>query len=99
MGLDLGLQRRASYFAAYWANDVDAQAVAVQRARTLGFAPWGNVGPGGNSSDADVIVGAMQGAGWQTPSDAPYAGSGSSSFGAEQQFLAAVGFFYDKARN
>jgi len=99
VGLDLGLQRRASYFAAYWANDVDAQAVAVQRARTLGFAPWGNVGPGGNSSDANGIVGAMRGAGWQTPTDAPYAGSGSSSFGSEQQFLAAVGFFYDKARN
>ncbi len=99
VGLELGLQLRASYFAAYWANDVDAQAASVEPARELGFAPWGNVGPGGNVADADVIVSAMRGAGWQTPTDAPYAGSGSASFGSEQQFLAAVGFFYDKGRN
>ena len=99
VGLELGLQRRAGYFAAYWANDVDAQAATAQPARALGFAPWGNVGPGGDAPDASAIVAAMQGAGWQTPPDSPYSGSGSTSFGSEQQFLAAVGFFFDKARN
>lgn len=97
-GLKLGFHTRQSYFAAYWANDVNFQDTPGETAAQLGFAPWGNAGPGGDQPDADAIVSAMASAGYQLPSDAPYSGSGSDTHGSSQQFLAAVSFFADKAR-
>ena len=38
-GLALGLDLRQSYFAAYWANDVNASATPARTAAELGFAP------------------------------------------------------------
>ena len=31
-----------------WANDVNARATPTTSTTELGFAPWGNAGPGGN---------------------------------------------------
>ncbi len=97
-GLELGFHLRQSYFAAFWANDVNASDVPGQDAAQLGFAPWGNAGPGGDFPDANAIVSGMQGAGYRLPGDAPYSGPGSSQHGSTDQFLAAVGFFAGKSR-
>lgn len=97
-GLQLGLDLRQSYFAAYWANDVNAQATPVANAATLGFAPWGNAGPGGDFVDANAIVAGMQAAGYRLPADAPYSGTGSGTHGSQDQFLAAIAFFNGKSR-
>jgi hypothetical protein len=97
-GLALGLDLRQSYFAAYWANDVNAAANPTQTAAQLGFAPWGNVGPGGDFSDANTIVNGMQAAGYRLPADAPYSGPGANTHGSTEQFLAAVQFFDGKSR-
>src|SRR5262249_34446838 len=45
--LELGFRLRQSYFAAYWANDVNAVDAPAKSAAALGFAPHGQVGPGG----------------------------------------------------
>ncbi len=97
-GLQLGLNLRQSYFAAYWANDVNAQATPTANAAALGFAPWGNAGPGGDFVDANAIVAGMQSAGYRLPADAPYSGPGASIHGDQQQFLAAIDFFDGKSR-
>ncbi len=97
-GLQLGLDLRQSYFAAYWANDVNAQATPTQTAAQLGFAPWGNAGPGGDFPDANAIVSGMQSAGYRLPADAPYSGPGASTHGDPQQFMAALQFFSGKSR-
>jgi len=97
-GLQLGLSLRQSYFAAYWANDVNAQAAPTANAASLGFAPWGNAGPGGDFVDANAIVAGMVGAGYRLPADAPYSGPGASTHGDPQQFLAAIAFFNGKSR-
>jgi hypothetical protein len=97
-GLQLGFALRQSYFAAYWANDVNASGTPSKTAAQLGFAPWGNVGPGGQIALANVIVNGMKAAGYRLPADAPYSGAGSTTHGSTQQFLAAMAFFGGKAR-
>lgn len=97
-GLELGFHTRPSYFAAYWANDVNNRDTPSLTAAQLGFTPSGNAGPGGDLPDAQAIVDGMRNAGWDLPRDAPYSGSGSTSHGSSDQFLAAVDFFADKAR-
>ncbi len=97
-GLQLAFDERPSWFAAYWANDVNAQDTPTIHADQLGFAPWGNVGPGGDWPDADAIVDGMRAAGWQLPADAPYSGPGSDTHGSTDQFLEAVDFFAGKER-
>jgi hypothetical protein len=97
-GLELGLQLRASYFAAYWANDVNAAAAPAQGADALGFAPYGNAGPGGDHADAEAIVSAMAAAGYRTPAPAPYDGPGADVHGDPDQFIAAVQWFAGKTR-
>ncbi len=97
-GLQLGFDLRQSYFAAFWANDVNAQSIPSQTAAELGFAPWGNAGPGGDYPDANAIVAGMQSAGYRLPTDAPYSGTGAGTHGSTEQFLAAVGFFNGKSR-
>ncbi len=97
-GLELGFSLRQSYFAAFWANDVNAQASPVHTADQLGFAPWGNAGPGGDFEDANAIVGAMNDAGYRLEADSPYTGPGASQHGSTQQFMAALGFFAGKSR-
>ncbi len=97
-GLLLGLDLRQSYFAAYWANDVNASASPKLDASELGFAPWGNSGPGGNFTAADAIVDGMSLAGYRLPADAPYSGAGSSVHGSPEQFIEALQFFDGKSR-
>ena len=97
-GLSLGLDLRQSYFAAYWANDVTASASPSQDAASLGFAPWGNAGPGGNFTDANAIVNGMSTAGYRLPADAPYSGAGASTHGSPEQFISAMEFFNGKSR-
>jgi hypothetical protein len=97
-GLSLGLSLRQSYFAAYWANDVNASATPSKTAAQLGFAPWGNAGPGGALAAATAIVNGMKSAGYRLPTDAPYSGSGSTQHGNPQQFIAALRFFVGKSR-
>jgi hypothetical protein len=97
-GLLLGFQLRQSYFAAYWANDVNASATPAKSAAQLGFAPWGNAGPGGQFTAANAIVAGMKSKGYRLPSDAPYSGTGASQHGSTQQFMAALTFFGGKSR-
>lgn len=97
-GLELAFDVAPTYFAAYWANDVNARATPSVDAAALGFVPWGNAGPGGDQPDADAIVEGMRWAGWSLPADAPYSGAGADTHGSPEQFLAAVDFFADKAR-
>ncbi len=97
-GLQLGLNLRQSYFAAYWANDVNASATPARKAAQLGFKPWGNAGPGGQYTLANSIVAGMKAAGYRLPAQAPYAGAGAGQHGSTQQFLAAVKFFVGKSR-
>lgn len=97
-GLKLGLQLRQSYFAAYWANDVNASATPVKSAAQLGFSPWGNAGPGGQFTAANAIVAGMKSKGYRLPPDAPYSGPGASQHGNTQQFMAALKFFGGKSR-
>ena len=97
-GLQLGFHLRESYFAAYWVNDVNASDAPGQTAAQIGFAPWGQVGPGGDFTDASTIVSAMQAAGYRLPNPAPYAGAGAGTHGDPNQFIAAVSFFPGKTR-
>ncbi len=97
-GLQLGFHLRESYFAAYWVNDINASDSPAQTAAQLGFAPWGQVGPGGDFTDANSVVAAMQSANYRLPSPAPYAGAGAGTHGDPNQFIAAVSFFPGKTR-
>lgn len=97
-GLEFAFDVSPTYFAAYWANDVNARSTPSLTTAQLGFEPWGNAGPGGDEADANAIVDGMRTAGWQLPADAPYSGAGSDTHGSSQQFLAAVEFFADKKR-
>lgn len=97
-GLQLGLSLRQSYFAAYWVNDLNASATPKQNAAALGFAPWGNVGPGGDLADANAVIAAMKAAGYRLPTPAPYDGPGSTQHGSTQQFIAALTFYNGKSR-
>ena len=97
-GLQLGLVLRQSYFAAYWANDVNASGAPMFDAAQLGFQPYGNAGPGGDFVDANAIVSAMQAANYRTPPPAPYDGPGSNMHGSTDQFLAALQWFPGKTR-
>lgn len=97
-GLALGFALRQTYFAAYWVNDINAAASPSKNAGPLGFAPWGQVGPGGDFTDANTVVGAMQAAGYRLPNPAPYAGTGAGTHGDPNQFIAAVSFFPGKTR-
>lgn len=97
-GLELGLSLRQSYFAAYWANDVNAAAVPAQDAAALGFQPWGNAGPGGQFASANAIVDGMSAAGYRVEEPAPYDGPGADTHGDPDQFLAALGWFPGRSR-
>lgn len=97
-GLELGFHLRQSYFAAFWANDVNASDAPEATAAELGFAPWGNAGPGGDWPDAEAIVGAMRDAGYQIEEPAPYDGPGSDTHGDTDQFIAALEWFPGKSR-
>jgi len=97
-GLELGLGLRQSYFAAYWANDVNASLSPQLDAAALGFAPFGNAGPGGDFADADVIVAGMEAAGYRTPEPSPYDGPGAGDHGSTDQFLAALQWFPGRTR-
>ena len=97
-GLKLGFHLRQSYFAAYWANDVNFADGPETTAAMLGFAPHGQSGPGGDLPDATSIVTKMKAAGYRVPTPAPYDGPGSTTHGAPQQFIAAVSWFPGKTR-
>jgi hypothetical protein len=97
-GLELGLELRQSYFAAYWANDVNASLQPQLDAAALGFAPFGNAGPGGAFADADAIVGGMEAAGYRTPEPSPYDGPGAGDHGSPDQFIAALQWFPGRTR-
>ncbi len=96
--LTLGFHLRQSYFAAYWANDVNAVDSPGATAAQLGFQPWGQAGPGGHFPEAQQIVQGMQQAGYRVPTPAPYDGPGSQEHGASEQFHASLGFFTGKTR-
>ncbi len=97
-GLQLGFHLRESYFAAYWVNDINASDSPAQTAAQIGFQPWGQVGPGGDFTDANAVVSAMQSANYRLPNPAPYAGTGAGTHGDPNQFIAAVSFFPGKTR-
>jgi hypothetical protein len=97
-GLQLGFHLRESYFAAYWVNDINANGGPAQTAAQVGFQPWGQVGPGGDTTDANLVVTAMTNAGYRLPNPAPYAGQGAGTHGDPNQFIAAVSFFPGKTR-
>jgi hypothetical protein len=94
----LGFYLRESYFAAYWANDVTAPDSPQQTAMQIGFAPWGQSGPGGQVAIATQIVGGMQTAGYRVPNPAPYDGPGYDTHGDLNQLQAAFSFFAGKTR-
>lgn len=96
--LELGLALRQSYFAAYWANDVNASLAPTLDAAALGFAPFGNAGPGGQFASADAIVNGMEAAGYRTPEPSPYDGPGAGTHGDVDQFIAALQWFPGKTR-
>ncbi len=96
--LSLGLHLRQSYFAAFWANDVNACDTPERTAAALGFAPWGQAGPGGDFTDAQCIIDGMRAAGYRTDPVSPYAGPGSGTHGDTNQFIAAVSWFDTKSR-
>lgn len=96
--LQLGFRLRQSYFAAYWANDVNATDTPDGTAATLGFAPWGQAGPGGQIATATDIVTKMKAAGYRLPTPAPYAGPGYTTHGSPDQFIAALKWFPGKTR-
>jgi hypothetical protein len=96
--LKLGFNLRQEYFAAYWANDVNATGTPSKTAAELRFAPWGQAGPGGQLATANSIVAAMQTAGYRLPNPAPYAGKGADQHGSPDQLIAAVSWFPGKTR-
>ncbi|TET31439.1 MAG: hypothetical protein E3J72_22235 [Planctomycetota bacterium] len=98
---DLSMQRQ-SYFAAYWANDVEQPISSWQAPKTadeLGFKPWGQIGPGGQPlSLLEPIIQRMRDAGYRLDDPSPYAGPGYNKHGDLQQFQAAVSWFNGKTR-
>jgi hypothetical protein len=105
MGASLGLDLRQAWFAGYWANDVvwypqygGVLSETRLTADEIGFAPWGNAGPGSLLDYANVIIDDMRQAGYQLPDDAPYTGPGYDEHGSSEQFLAAVEFLDGKVR-
>ncbi len=97
-GLEIGFHLRPSFFAAFWANDVNASDVPEQTSDDLGFEPWGNAGPGGDWPDANAIVDGMRDAGYRIEEPAPYDGAGSDVHGDPTQFQAAVSWFAGRTR-
>lgn len=97
--LQLGLQLRQAFFAAYWANDVNATASPSKTASQLGFAPWGQVGPGGQLTLATQIVNGMRQAGYRLPDPAPYQGPGYQQHGNIDQFISALSWFQGRTRH
>lgn len=97
-GLSVGLVRRQSYFAAYWANDINAGTDPVKTAEEIGFAPYGGVGPGGELAGAEDLIAGMQAAGYRTPPPAPYDGPGAGVHGDPNQFIYALSWFDGKSR-
>lgn len=97
-GLSLGFSLRESYFAAFWANDVNASAVPQKTAEEIGFHPYGNAGPGGHFDEANTIVHGMETAGYKTPEPSPYDGTGADTHGSEAQLRAAFQWFKGKKR-
>ena len=63
-----------------------------------GFAPHGQVGPGGDVPNATSIVNRMRAAGYRLPPQAPYSGPGATQHGSPQQFTAALNIFPGKTR-
>jgi hypothetical protein len=98
---DLSMQRQ-SYFAAYWANDVQSPIAYWQAPKTaaeLGFAPWGQIGPGGQPLDAvEPIIQLMRDAGYRLDDPSPYAGPGYNQHGSFEQLQAALKWFVGKTR-
>jgi hypothetical protein len=94
----LGFHLRQSYFAAYWANDVNAVDAPAENASALGFAPNGQVGPGGQVAIAQKIAASMVAAGYRVPNPAPYNGPGANQHGSPEQFVAALSWFPGKSR-
>ncbi|TET33471.1 MAG: hypothetical protein E3J72_16765 [Planctomycetota bacterium] len=98
---DLSMQRQ-SYFAAYWANDVEQPMSSWQAPKTaaeLGFAPWGQIGPGGQPAAAtDPIIQRMRDAGYRLDDPSPYAGPGCNQHGSFEQLQAALAWFVGKTR-
>jgi len=98
-GYQLGFLFRQSYFAVYWVNDISGAVDGPgSTAADLGFAPWGQVGPGGQFGAADQVVGYMRAAGYRLPDPAPYAGAGSNQHGSPDQFISAMRFLPGKTR-
>lgn len=97
---ELGFHLRQAYFAAYWANDVSAVNAdgPAQSATELGFAPWGQVGPGGALALATAIADNLRAAGYRTDAVTPYAGAGATTHGSPQQFIAALSWLDGKSR-
>jgi len=98
---NLAFELRQDVFAAYWANDITPAISSHHPAQTsseLGFEPWGNVGPGGQTGIAQAVVQDMRDAGYRLPDDAPYSGPGSNEHGNITQMEAALSFFVGKTR-
>lgn len=96
--LSLAFHVRQPYWGAYWANDVNATDSPAQTAAQLGFAPWGQAGPGGQVATATAIVNGMRTAGYRLDATSPYAGAGSGTHGDPNQLVAALNWFYGKSR-
>jgi hypothetical protein len=97
-GEKLGFHLRSSYFAAFCVNDINNLDTPGQTATQLGVAPWGQVGPGGQTDMARAIVDGLRTAGYRRPAPAPYPGPGANQHGAPQQFYEALRFFPGKTR-
>jgi hypothetical protein len=97
-GLYVGFVHRQSYFAAYWANDINAGTDPVLHADDIGFAPYGGVGPGGEIQGANDLVNRMNAKGYKLPPPAPYDGPGYQTHGDINQFIYALGWFDGKTR-
>lgn len=97
---ELGLQRRQSWFAALWGNDLVAVPLSrpARSAAEVGVAPWANVSPGGLTVFARQVVAALREGGYRLPQDAPYGGSGATTRGSVAAQQAALRFFADKVR-
>jgi hypothetical protein len=97
-GFVVGMVHRQSYFAAFWANDINVSVDPELTADDMGFEPYGNCGPGGEFVGCNHVVGAMQAAGYRTPPPAPYDGPGAGTHGDINQFIAALSWFAGKSR-
>jgi len=98
-GLELGFTLKQSYFAAFWVNDLnDSSFTPAKNSTELGFKPWGQAGPGGNFSDANIVINSMKEAGYRLPTEAPYNGTGADAHGNTTQFINAAKWFYGKSR-